>query len=101
MIVFTAFAVIYSLMLYRFFCVRCFFAVAFVRFTVAKLMLLAAGKGFRSLRRATGALPLDPAAFEKAGETFSFGFFANKKINGGICHRSSYIGVATISVHAG
>ena len=26
---------------------------------------------FRALRGATGALPLDPTAFEKAGETFN------------------------------
>ena len=51
-------------------CAVLFGAVAFVRFTVAKLLLLATGKGFRSLRRATGALPLDPATFEKVDETF-------------------------------
>ena len=52
-----------------------FLAVVFVRFTVAKLGLLAAGKGFRSLRRATGALPLDPATFKKVDETFHFPLF--------------------------
>ncbi len=29
-------------------------------------------RGFRGLRAATRALPLDPTAFEKAGETFMF-----------------------------
>ncbi|NCE73390.1 hypothetical protein D1157_00030 [Anaerotruncus sp. X29] len=29
-------------------------------------------KAFRSLRRAAGALPLDPATFEKVDETFGY-----------------------------
>jgi len=33
-------------------------------------MFLARPWGFRALRGTTGALPLDPTAFVKAGETF-------------------------------
>ena len=73
MMLFLTFAVVGQFdALLLFLCAVLFLAVAFVRFTVAKLGLLAAGKGFRSLRRATGALPLDPATFEKVDETFSF-----------------------------
>ena len=43
--VFTAFDVVVGLMLYCFVCVRCFWAVAFVGFSVAVFGLLATGKG--------------------------------------------------------
>ena len=57
---------------YCYFVCGAFLAVAFVCFAVAKLWLLATGKGFRLCRGDKGgAAPLDPLQpLEKAGETF-------------------------------
>ncbi|MCI7350116.1 MAG: hypothetical protein MSH60_05095 [Ruminococcus sp.] len=68
--VFFAFVIVVNLMLYCFVCVRCFLAVEFVRFSGTSFLTVSFGD-FASAE-ATGALPLDPATFEKVDETFIF-----------------------------